>query len=165
MDFQIGDTVVHWSFGIGQIIGLEERLLAGEKLLYYEVRIQNLSVWVPADGRLASRLRAPTSPRGFKKLFAILGGPADPVTGNKRQRKLDLHARLANGQASAICHVIRDLTTLKQEQSLDFDEKLILKKASSLLLAEWEYSLKMPAAQALADLYQLLQPQPAPLAA
>src|SRR5512140_1293243 len=106
MNFQVGDTVVHWSFGLGQIIGLEERAVAGEKQLYYEVRIQNFSVWVPADGRLASRLRTPTSARGFKKLFAILGGPAGLISGNRRERKLELHTRLAGGKATAICQVI-----------------------------------------------------------
>jgi CarD family transcriptional regulator, regulator of rRNA transcription len=164
MSFQVGDTVVHWSFGLGQIIGLEERAVAGEKQLYYEVRIQNFSVWVPADSRLASRLRSPASARAFKKLFAILGGPAGIMSGDRRERKLQLHTKMAGGGAKAICQVIRDLTTLEQEKSLNYDEKSILKQACTLLLAEWGYALKMPAAQAQADLYQMLKPPSVPLA-
>ena len=158
MNFQVGDTVVHWSFGLGQIIGLEERAVAGEKQLYYEVKIQDFSVWVPADGKLGSRLRSPTSARAFKRLFAILGGPAGIMSSDRRERKLDLHMKMAGGKDTAICQVIRDLTSMEQQKSLNYDERAILKQACTLLLAEWGYSMAIPAAQAQADLYQMLKP-------
>lgn len=33
MDFHEGDTVMHWTYGLGQIIRLEERNLSGVKTL------------------------------------------------------------------------------------------------------------------------------------
>jgi len=39
MDFQVGDQVIHWTLGLGEVIGLEERSLSGESALYYLVRI------------------------------------------------------------------------------------------------------------------------------
>jgi RNA polymerase-interacting CarD/CdnL/TRCF family regulator len=156
MNFHVGDTVVHWSFGLGQIISLEERGVSGKSQLYYEVKIQNFSVWVPADSRLASRLRSPTSARAFKQLFAILGGPAGAMSADRRERKLQLHTRMADGKAKAICQVIRDLTTLEQVKPLNYDDKSILKQARSLLVGEWGYSLEMLPAQVEAGLYHLL---------
>ena len=164
MNFQIGDTVVHWSFGIGQIIGLEKRAVAGENQLYYEVKIQDFSVWVPANSKLASRLRSPTSARAFKKLFAILGGPAGPISGDRRERKSQLHTKMVGGKASDLCQVIRDLTSLEQEKSLNYDDKSTLKLACTLLLGEWGYSLGLPPAQVQAALYQLLRQPSAPVA-
>ncbi len=164
MDFQVGDTVVHWSYGLGQIIGLEERAVGGENQLYYEVKIQDFSVWVPADSRLATRLRWPTSARAFKKLFAILCGPAGALPTDRRERKLQLHIKMDGGTAKAICQLIRDLTTLEQEKSLNFDDKSILKRAHAFLLGEWGYSLEMAPAQVEADLYRLLKPLPAAVA-
>ena len=164
MSFQVGDTVFHWSYGLGQIIGLEERAVTGENQLYYAVQIQDFSVWVPADGRIASRLRLPTTARAFKKLFAILGGPAGPLSTDRRERKTELHTKMAGGQAEAICQVIRDLTSLEKGKSLNYDDKSTLKRARTLLLGEWGYSLGAPPAQAEADLFQLLSPRPIPLA-
>lgn len=34
MNFHEGDTVMHWTYGLGQIISLEERDLLGLKTLY-----------------------------------------------------------------------------------------------------------------------------------
>ena len=164
MNFQIGDSVVHWSYGLGQIIGLEERAVAGENRLYYEVKIQNFSVWVPADSRLASRLRWPTSARAFKKLFAVLCGPAGTLSGDRHERKSQLHTKMAGGEAKAICQVIRDLTTLQQEKSLNYDDKSTLQRARTLLLGEWGHALEMPAAQAEAGLYKLLTQPSVPVA-
>lgn len=164
MNFHVGDIVVHWSYGLGQIVGLEERAVTGENQLYYVVKIQDLSVWVPADSRLASRLRWPTSPQAFKKLFDILRGPAGTLSGDRRERKSQLQTKMAAGKAKAICQVIRDLTTLEQEKSLNYDDKSTLKRASTLLLGEWGYSLEMPPAQAQADLYHLLTQPFAPVA-
>jgi CarD family transcriptional regulator len=164
MTFQVGDTVVHWSFGIGRIIALEERAVAGATLLYYEVKIRDFSVWVPADARIESRLRRPTSAQAFKKLFAILGGPAGPMSRDWRERKSQLHTRMAGGEAASICQVIRDLTTLEQKKLLNVDDKLILKQACTLLFGEWEYAMGVPPAEVQADFYRLVG-QPSALVA
>ena len=63
MNFYKGDMVMHWSHGIGQIVNLEERALAGSKTIYYVVQMQDMTVWVPADSKVGSRLRPPTPKR------------------------------------------------------------------------------------------------------
>ena len=60
MNFHEGDTVMHWTYGLGQIINLEERDLLGLKTLYYAVQIRDLTVWVPSDGELEHRMRRTT---------------------------------------------------------------------------------------------------------
>jgi RNA polymerase-interacting CarD/CdnL/TRCF family regulator len=61
MNFREGDTVMHWTYGLGKVIELDERALFGQNTLYYAVKVGDLMVWVPADDRLGSRLRPPTS--------------------------------------------------------------------------------------------------------
>lgn len=157
MDFQVGDTVMHWSYGLGQIIAKEERQVNGQNQLYYVVKIQELSVWVPVDAMLAGRLRRPTSASAFQRLFAILSGPAQTLPDDRRERKSDLHTRMAGGNAEAICHVIRDLSTLVGRKTLSEDDRTTLRHARSMLLGEWGYSLKIPPAQAEDSLGQLLE--------
>src|SRR5512142_2392064 len=87
MNFHKGDMVMHWTYGMGQIVNLEERVLSGSKLLYYEVHVQDLSVWVPADGKVSSRLRSPTPKLRFKRILTILSEPSDPLPEDRLERK------------------------------------------------------------------------------
>ena len=75
MNFREGDPVMHWTYGFGEVLRLEEREIAGQTTLYYAVQLRDLTVWVPADDNLKSRLRPPTSQARFKRLLAILSGP------------------------------------------------------------------------------------------
>ena len=33
MNIQVGDTVMHWTYGLGQVIGMEERIISERKAL------------------------------------------------------------------------------------------------------------------------------------
>ena len=157
MKFQVGDTVMHWNHGLGQIMGLEKREVMGESQLYYVVQIRDFNVWVPADKMLADRMRSPTPAAAFKKLLTILTGPAEILPDDRHERKSQLRARMADGSAAAMCHVIRDLSARQDGKSLNDDDASTLKRASSMLLGEWEYSLKISPTQAEEELHRLLK--------
>ncbi len=161
MKFQVGDAVMHWNHGLGEITGVEEQKVMGETQRYYVVKFQTLSVWVPADELLASRLRQPTPAPAFAQLFAILSGPAQTLPGDRRERKSELHTRMGDGNAEAICQVIRDLNALEGKKPLNPEDKAVLKWACAMLLGEWRYSLRVTAAQAEESLHALLM-QPSP---
>lgn len=38
MAFQVGDPIMHWTYGLGNIIALEERVISEVKKLYYAVK-------------------------------------------------------------------------------------------------------------------------------
>jgi RNA polymerase-interacting CarD/CdnL/TRCF family regulator len=156
MDFQVGDPVVHWSFGIGEIVGIEERSLSGQKASFYLVQVRDLTICVPVDSRTESRLRAPTSVREFKKLFTILKGEGEPLIEDRMERKSMLRKRLADGKAETLCKVIRDLSALAFTKPLNEDDRTILHRAQNLLCAEWSYSFSLPLEQAESELTRLL---------
>jgi RNA polymerase-interacting CarD/CdnL/TRCF family regulator len=160
MKFHVGDTVMHWNHGLGQIMAVEEQEVMGASQLYYVVKFETLTAWVPADKLVASRLRRPTPAPAFQGLFTILSGPAQRLPGDRRERKSQLHTRMGDGNAESICHVIRDLSTLEGEKSLNYEDKAVLKWARTMLLAEWGYSLRVTATQAEDSLGALLR-QPA----
>ena len=157
MDLQIGDPVVHWTYGLGQVVGLEERELSGQKALYYVVKVRDMTVWVPADDNLEKRLRRPTPATGFEQLFAILSGSGEPLPEDRQERKLRLVEQLRDGRAESLCRVIRDLFAFRRGKSLNENDQLLLKRAQNALLGEWGFSLSIPAVQAESDLYRLLK--------
>lgn len=156
MDFQVGDRVVHWTYGLGEIVGVEERAITGQRVRYYVVNVKDFTIYVPADGKADIRLRPPTPEHGFKKLFKILSAPGESLSDDRHERKTLLHKKLEDGQAETVCQVIRDLSSYEQKKPLNDDDKNILKRATNSLLGEWGFSLSMPQAQVELELRRLL---------
>ena len=158
MNFHKGDTVMHWTYGIGQIVNLEERALSGLKTIYYVVQVRDMTVWVPADSKVGSRLRSPTSKSRFQRLLAILSGPSEPLPEDRLERKTRLLELLEDGRPESLCRVIRDLSAYQKRQArpMNDNDQMILKQSRNTLLGEWEFVLSITRAQAELDLHHLL---------
>jgi RNA polymerase-interacting CarD/CdnL/TRCF family regulator len=160
MNFHEGDTVMHWTYGLGQIIRLEERDLAGSKALYYAVQIRDMTVWVPSDAELKHRLRPPTSKSAFKALIAILSHPGEPLPEDRQERRTLLLGMLRDGRTQSLCHIIRGLHGFQKVKALNESDQNILKQARTSLLAEWEFVLSITPAQAEHELHHWLALEP-----
>ncbi len=160
MKFHKGDTVMHWTYGIGQIVDLEERSLEGSKTIYYAVQVRDMTVWVPADDKVRSRLRTPTPKSRFQQLLAILSSPSEPLPEDKLERKARLLELLEDGRPESLCRVIRDLSAYQKQQvrPLNDNDQMILKQSRNTLLGEWGFVLSIPHAQAEHELHRLLTP-------
>ncbi|HMB21807.1 MAG: CarD family transcriptional regulator [Chloroflexota bacterium] len=160
MNFYKGDMVMHWTYGIGQIVNLEERALAGSKTIYYVVQVRDMTVWVPADKKVQSRLRPPTPKSRFQRLLAILSSPSEPLPEDRLERKTHLLELLQDGRPESLCQVIRDLSAYQKQQSkpMNDNDQMILKQSRNTLLGEWEFVLSITPAQAEHELHRLLTP-------
>lgn len=156
MRYAIGDTVIHWTYGLGDIVQIEETTIQGQPKICYVVRTASLSIWVPVEEGQQSSLRWPTPPEEFEALFALLRSPAETLPEDRQQRREALQERLKDGRLLSICRVIRDLTHFKRQAKLNDQEKGILERATSSLLVEWAYVMRIPLAQAQRRLNQLL---------
>jgi RNA polymerase-interacting CarD/CdnL/TRCF family regulator len=160
MIFHEGDSVMHCTYGLGKIIRTEERTIYGPTMLYYAVQIGDMTVWVPADDRLETRLRAPTRGGEFQRLLDILAGPGEPLPNDRHERKELLSEWLKDGRAESLCRVIRSLATYRQVRSLSDNDQSLMKRTQQALIGEWGYSLSIPTAQAEHEMHLLLMPNP-----
>lgn len=162
MNFHKGDTVMHWTHGIGQIVNLEERALSGSKTIYYVVQLRDMTVWVPANSQVGSRLRPPTPKFRFQRLLAILSSPSEPLPVDRLERKTHLLELLKGGRLESLCEVIRDLSAYQQQQTrpMNDNDQMILKQSRNTLLGEWAFVLSIPHAQAEHELHRLLTSVP-----
>jgi RNA polymerase-interacting CarD/CdnL/TRCF family regulator len=156
MNFHEGDPVMHWTYGLGTVIKLEERNLSGEQMLYYEVQIGDMTVWVPADENLKNRLRTPTLKAKFMHLLAILSGPSETLPIDRQERRLLLLEWLRNGRAESLCRVIRNLSTHRNIHPLNETDQALLKRSQNALLGEWGFALSVTPSQAEIELNRLL---------
>lgn len=160
MNFSDNETVIHWTYGLGRIVHLEERDLFGSKHLYYAVQVGELTVWVPADAKLESRLRPPTNEADFRKLLQILSSPREPIPDDRNERRNHLLGLLRDGRAESLCRIIRDLSAQQLVRPLSDSDHSILKQARNALLGEWSFVLSLTQAQAEFELRRLLDGTP-----
>lgn len=156
MGFHEGDPVMHWTHGFGKIVRLEEQALSGSKILYYAVKARELTVWVPADDKLESRLRAPTPATRFNRLIAILSSPGDPLPEDRQERRNYLLGLLKDGRAESLCRIIRDLTAAQKIRALNDNDQTLLKQSRNALLGEWGFVRSITPAQAEFELHRAL---------
>ncbi len=141
MKYQIGDQVVHWMYGLGKVIGLDEKRLGGQTHLYYVMSVGELTIWVPVEEQGESCLRPPTPSSEFKSLFGMLSKPGEPLLDRQTERKMELAKRLKNWTMLDICQIICDLNTRSSLHKLNLNDITVFKRAREFLLAEWVLSL------------------------
>jgi RNA polymerase-interacting CarD/CdnL/TRCF family regulator len=156
VDFQVGEKVVHWNYGMGEIIKLDEKLLAGQMTHCYVVRIRDLTIWVPIRQMGDSSLRLPTPRDEFENLFAILRSPGELLSNDRLERRMQLIEKIRDGKLDSICQVLRDLTCYRQVKKLNDHDKTILERAQSFLLNEWRLALTVSLPEAELELQRLL---------
>jgi len=162
MNFHEGDSVMHWTHGMGQIVNLEERALSGSKTIYYVVQVRDMTVWVPADSKVGSRLRPPTPKFRFQRLLAILSSPSEPLPEDRVERKTHLLELVQDGRPEGLCEVIRDLSAYQKQlgKPMNDNDQMILKQSRRTLLGEWGFVFSITHAQAEHELQRLLTSPP-----
>ena len=156
MDFHIGDKVIHSTYGMGEIVHIEEKVIHDCPTNCYVVRTNELTIWIPINDLHQHSLRTPTVPDEFVRLFSILTSPGEALPEDRVLRKDQLIANMKNGQLASICHVVRDLTQFKRIKKLNDQEKSILERAMNSLLTEWIYSLGVSQLQAQQAMTRML---------
>ena len=141
MEYSIGDKVIHWAYGLGEITAMDEKRLAGKTRSYYVVELSDFTIWVPADENGTQSIHPPIPHSEFNSLLEILSDPGDELPGDRKQRQIMLSQRMKNRSCEEICTIIRDLVTLSHSQKLNRNDFEVLKRAEEYLLNEWELSL------------------------
>jgi RNA polymerase-interacting CarD/CdnL/TRCF family regulator len=156
MDFRTGDWVVHCTHGLGQVLVIEERAFNNNIILYYMVQVADLTIWVPADENLKSRLRFPTSETKFRELLTTLSAPAEPLPDDRRQRNLHLSEMVKDGRVESLCKVIRDLDAYRLVHSWSEYDSALMNRTQKALIGEWSFILSVTPLEAKLELQRSL---------
>src|SRR5512136_1348514 len=75
MPFKAGDFIVHPTYGVGNIVRLEEKCLVEDQpRWYYVLAVDKSTVWVPVDANNAAGLRAITPKKDLDRYRVVLKG-------------------------------------------------------------------------------------------
>ena len=155
--FQIGDSVVHPAHGMGRVVRLEEKSFLGQQAgLYYEVAIQQGTVWVPVAVREAPGLRPVTSRRDLARYRSLLKSPPVSLNQDHRKRHVELVDRMRQGSFQILCEVVRDLAARAWLKPLGESDAASLRRAREKLCVEWAASDGITVAAATQEVESLL---------
>ena len=141
MPFQVGESVVHPSHGVGQIIGIKsQQFFDREREEYYEISLPNGTVWVSVadQDRVGLRLVADQKELAECRLI-LLSQPAE-MNKDFRKRRIEVLERLRDGTLRSICVVVRDLTAISWQKPLSEADAATLHKIYDNLCREWAAS-------------------------
>jgi RNA polymerase-interacting CarD/CdnL/TRCF family regulator len=135
--FSKGDWIVHARYGVGQVRGIEKKVLEGVKKLYFKVKTFDGVYWLSATGTSVEYIRPITSEYQIKRALTIIRRPPKELPESHIQRSKLISETLRTASLYPKARMIRDLNGKQHIAKLNIGEEdafLLLKKQ---LLNEW----------------------------
>ena len=137
--FKIGDKAVYPVRGVGEVVAIEEKSIAGHKQEFYVLKIFDMDAkqFVPVEKAEEYGLRPPMSEDDIVEIFDILKEQTiafDQQTWNRRYRRY--LEKIKTGSVYDVAEVLRDLYLLRFDKNLSFGERKMLDTARGLLVKE-----------------------------
>ncbi len=158
MSYQVNDRVVHIHHGVGRVVGLVNNSFTKktEAQLYYEIALDQSTVWVPVKTDTHQELRALTPKRDLERYRAVLRSRPASLSTDHRQRRLDVLQQLKDGSFESLCMVVRDLTARGRAKPLNELDSLTLRQTHNNLAREWSVADGITITEAVKHIESLL---------
>jgi RNA polymerase-interacting CarD/CdnL/TRCF family regulator len=143
--YSLGDRVVHRYYGVGQIDGIECKLLNGVKVECFKVQTKNGIFWFPTDSLNNPRIHPLASQDIIQRAIEILRSAPNGLENDHLEWKVRIDDVQTNGDILAISSLIRDLNALKTKKKINRTQVQALNNLEDRLLREWAASLKVDA--------------------
>jgi CarD family transcriptional regulator len=139
IQFKVGDKAVYPAHGVGEVMGIERKEIAGNLQTFYVLKIleTGMKVMIPTGNVRSVGLREIISEKEANQVYQILKERSisvDEKTWNRRYR--EYNEKIKSGSVFEIAEVLRDLYLLKQQKDLSFGERKMLDTARGLLIKE-----------------------------
>ncbi len=137
--FKVGDKAVYPGQGVGEVLGIEHKEVAGQRQSFYVLRIleNGMKIMIPINKVGSVGLREIIDDEAVRRVYTILREKdvsVDATTWNRRYR--EYMEKIKTGSVFEIAEVLRDLYLLKTDKDLSFGERKMLDTARSLLIKE-----------------------------
>ena len=151
-----GDWIVHTHYGVGQIKGVETKVINGEKVKYFRVKTKNSTFWVPYDQTDTNRLRPLASSKELTKAIKALNKPAIAMDPDHNKRKLLIKTVSSDPSLVSMAKLVRDLSARRQVSTLNTTEERALTRLTERLVREWAVCMEITVEEAQQKLHQML---------
>jgi RNA polymerase-interacting CarD/CdnL/TRCF family regulator len=159
MPYTIGDKIVHAYYGVGQVVGIEEKILNDNTTTYFVVETRNSTFWLPVDKADNERIRPIASSETIEKkvVETLEADPREMASHYKTRKKRIKDVRLS-GEIVPIARLVRDLTYRQFTKGNITDvESRNLEKLRNRLISEWARSVGATRRQVRKKIRKILQ--------
>ena len=136
--FSEGDYVVYPTHGVGRVLGIEDREVAGFdlKLFVISFEAEKMTLRVPVDKVKDSGLRKISSRAKMKTAMVTLKGRARGKRTMWSRRAQEYDAKINSGDPVAIAEVVRDLHRAAGQPDQSYSERQMYEAALERLAQE-----------------------------
>ena len=136
--YSIEDWLVHTSFGIGQIKGIEEKSISGANVQYFKIQATESTFWIPVDRVNSEELRPLSTPLELQLAIAILLRAPKEMASDHKMRKSDIRRIQLLNTPEDMARLIRDLRARKRDRGeLNLEELNAMRALKQRLVEEW----------------------------
>ncbi len=136
--FSEGDYVVYPTHGVGRVLGIEDREVAGFDLKLFVISFESekMTLRVPVDKVKDSGLRKISSRAKMKTAMKTLKGRARGKRTMWSRRAQEYDAKINSGDPVAIAEVVRDLHRAAGQPDQSYSERQMYEAALDRLAQE-----------------------------
>lgn len=137
-EFRPNDFVVYPAHGVGKIVSIEEREIAGMQLELFVVSFEKdkMTLRVPTDKATQVGMRSLSSPDIVSKALATLKGKARVKRAMWSRRAQEYEQKINSGDLLAIAEVVRDLHRTDDQREQSYSERQLYEAALERLTRE-----------------------------
>jgi RNA polymerase-interacting CarD/CdnL/TRCF family regulator len=135
--FEVGDWIVHYYHGVGQVKDVVEKGLDGNEKTFYKVSTKEIDYWIPIEDEDSDHIEPIRSKDDFEEALKILSSRPKPIAEHHKTRKKRIHDRWMDGNLLSRAKLLRDLNGRLKLEKLSFSEKEMLEKVRRYFINEW----------------------------
>ncbi len=136
--FKVGDKIVYPMHGVGQIDGIEKKVVLGKRNEYYMITIINngMKVMIPVNNAKEIGIRSIIPKKDIKKVLGILSAAAESIEEDWKLRYQNNIDKVKSGSIYEVAEVARDLFKRGNEKELSIMERKLYENAYQLITYE-----------------------------
>jgi len=138
--YEVGDWIVHLTYGVGQVETIEEKPIRGALQECYHVRTNDGVFWLPIENDDNERVRPIAGPKRIQRALAALREAPKKMAANFRVRRKRIKQDSLDGDLNSDMILIRDLNARQFKKGLNNTEQHAFNTIVKRFLQEWSLS-------------------------
>jgi len=157
LELSEGDWIVHNRHGLGQITGMDTKELLGDRKVFYVVKTDSITYWLPIGETGSERIRPVANSKAFEEAAKVLTQTPKALNENFRRRLAYIQEKSQDSDLMTKAALIRDMYARDVQKDVHINEKKILDTLKRQFINEWTAACEISSDEAEILLDQALQ--------
>jgi CarD family transcriptional regulator len=158
VSFKVGQHVIYPAHGVGEVIGIEQEVIAGFDIEVYVVKFEQdkMTLRVPTTKAPNSGMRALSNDLILKDAFTTLKGRARIKRTMWSRRAQEYEAKINSGDLILVAEVVRDLHRTEAQPEQSYSERQLYERSLDRMMREVAAIRRCTHDTAMADILDTL---------